>query len=62
MYHEGHAEQARQWCDRLMEMRPPNIGARFRKVLALPAIMASHDAISQTRTRLYHGGRPRRHS
>jgi predicted O-linked N-acetylglucosamine transferase (SPINDLY family) len=52
MYHEGHWERARAFCDRLIEMRPPNIGARFRKALSLPAIMASHDAIAETRERL----------
>ncbi len=51
MYHEGYAERARAFCDRLIAMRPPNMGARFRKALTLPAIMASHDAIAETRER-----------
>ncbi len=52
MYHEGHWERARAFCDRLIEMRPPNLGARFRKALSLPAIMVSHEAIAETRERL----------
>ena len=52
MYHEGYAEQARALCDRLIETRPPNLGARFRKAICLPAIMESHAAIAETRERL----------
>lgn len=52
MYHEGYSERARALCDRLIGMRPPNMGARFRKALALPAIMMSSDAIAETRERL----------
>lgn len=52
MYHEGYSERARALCDRLMELRPPNLGARFRKVICLPAIMESHDALFETRQRL----------
>lgn len=52
MYHEGYAERARELCDRLVEMRPPNLGARFRRAISLPAIMASHAAIDETRERL----------
>lgn len=51
MYHEGYAERARALCDRLVEVRPPNVGAKFRKAIALPAIMASHAAIAETRER-----------
>lgn len=51
MYHEGYSERARSLCDRLIEMRPPNVGAQFRKAISLPAIMASHFDIEQTRAR-----------
>lgn len=52
MYHEGYSERARAVCDRLIQKSPPNLGARFRKALCLPAIMASDESIAETRERL----------
>jgi len=52
MYHEGYSERARFFCDRLIETRPPNVGAQFRKAISIPAIMDSHSAITETREKL----------
>lgn len=51
MYHEGRSQRARELCDQLIAMRPPNLGAQFRKAMSLPAIMESAAAIAETRSR-----------